>query len=300
MKYKDYYEILGVSKTSTDKEIKAAYRKLAKKYHPDLNPDNAEAQEKFKEVSEAYEVLSDPDKKQKYDTFGSNYDFTNGTNFDPSQYGYSYTSGKGGDFSDFFDMFFGGDAGKNRGFNFSDIFSDMGGRSKRKSSTRQKYDTELSISLEEAYLGVTRNVSLSLNGQNINMEVKIPAGITPGKKVKVKGEKYGIQGDVLFKIDVYTSTTEVLDGLDIIKKEDIYPWQAALGDKIVIQTLSGKLKIGIPSNFKGGNKMRIPKKGFKDLKGNEGDLYIEFNIVNPTNLNEEQINLYEKLRDTFK
>lgn len=304
MKYRDYYEILGVDKNASAKEIKSSYRKLAKKYHPDLNNGDEKAQEKFKEINEAYEVLSDPEKKKKYDTFGSSYDFTNGANFDPSQYGYTYTtSGGSGDFSDFFEMFFGSsNGGKSQGgFNISDLF-DMGGRrSKRKKSTvRQKFDTELNISLKEAYTGVTKHVALSLNGKNIEMDVKIPSGITPGKKIKVTGEKYGVPGDILFKIEVYTMTNEILDGLNITKEQDIYPWQAALGDKVVVETLSGKIKIGVPKNFKGGTKMRIPGKGFKDLKGSSGDLYVKFNIVNPNELTEEQIKLYEKLSKTLE
>ncbi|MGO1581063.1 MAG: DnaJ domain-containing protein [Peptoniphilaceae bacterium] len=301
MKYKDYYEILGVNKNSSEKEIKSAYRKLAKKYHPDLNSNDEKAQEKFKEVNEAYEVLSDPDKKQKYDTFGSNYDFANGANFDPSQFGYTYSGGQGGDFSDFFEMFFGDDK-TTGGFSFSDIFSGMGANraGSRRKRTRQKFDTELDVSLKEAYSGVTKHVSLSLNGNNIDMDVKVPAGITPNKRVKVNGDKYGIPGDVIFKINIYPSEDGVLDGININKEEDLYPWQAALGDSTIINTLSGKLKINIPKGFKGGSKMRIAKKGYRDMKGNVGDLFVKFNISNPKDLTEKQIKLYEELKSISK
>ncbi|SHH65208.1 curved DNA-binding protein [Anaerosphaera aminiphila DSM 21120] len=304
MEYRDYYEVLGVKKDASDKEIKSAYRKLAKKYHPDLNQGDEKLQEKFKEINEAYEVLSDPEKKKKYDTFGSSYNFSDGANFDPSQYGYTYTNSSGsGDFSDFFDMFFGSQGGggnhSSGGFNISDLFSDLGGRGSKKSkraSSRQSYNTDLSISLSEAYNGTTKNVSLSLNGQSVDITVKVPAGITPGKKVKVKADKYGITGDILFKIDVYTSTTEQLDGLNITKEEDVFPWQAALGDKVVVPTLSGKIKVQIPKGFKGGNKLRIPNKGFKNIAGNVGDLFVKFNIVNPPHLTEEQTKIYEELK----
>lgn len=309
MKYKDYYEALGVDKSASEKEIKSAYRKLAKKYHPDLNPDNESAQEKFKEINEAYEVLSDKDKKKKYDTFGSSGGFYDGANFDPSQYGYSYSgNGGSGDFSDFFNMFFGGADPSSAGgfsssggdFSFSDIFSDFGGRkSKKRSSNRQSYETDLSISLEEAFKGTNRKLSLNLDGKNVELDVKIPAGITPGKKIKMKADKYGVTADVLFKIDIYASTTEKLDGINIVKEEEIYPWDAALGTKKTIETLHGKIKIQVPKGYKGRSKMRIPKKGFKDMKGNTGDLYIMFNIVNPTKLNEKQIKLYEELQKSF-
>lgn len=302
MKYRDYYEILGVNKDASEKEIKSAYRKLAKKYHPDLNPNDEKAQEKFKEINEAYEVLSDKDKKQKYDTFGSSYDFQNGANFDPSQYGYTYSNvGGSGDFSDFFNMFFGGatssanTGGSTGGFSFTDIFSDLSGRKTKKKSNRQQYNTEIEVSLDDAFSGTVKRVGLNINGQNIEIDVKIPAGITPGKKIKIKGDKYGVPGDILFKVDIYTSTTEELDGININKTEEIYPWEAALGTTKVISTHHGKIKMKIPENYKGGTKMRVPKKGFKDLKGNVGDLYITFNIVNPNHLTPEQKKLYEEL-----
>lgn len=303
MKYRDYYEVLDVDKNASDKEIKSAYRKLAKKYHPDLNPNDDAAQEKFKEINEAYEVLSDPEKKKKYDTFGSSGGFTDGSNFDPSQFGYSYTTTGGGDFSDFFNMFFGGSNSASTGgysssgsdFSFSDIFSDFGGKKSKKNASRQKFETEISISLDEAFKGTVKKLALNLNGKNVELDVKIPAGITPGKKIKMKGDKYGVAGDILFKIDILTSTTERLDGINIIKEEDIYPWDAALGSKKTIATPHGKIKLKVPAGYKGGSKMRIPKKGFKDMKGNTGDLYVLFNIVNPVKLSDEQLKLYEEL-----
>lgn len=310
MKYRDYYEILGLSKDASEKEIKSAYRKLAKKYHPDLNPGDEKAQEKFKEINEAYQVLSDKDKKQKYDTFGSSYDFQNGANFDPSQYGYTYTNtGGSGDFSDFFNMFFGGaggDAsytsgfggnsgfgtGSASGFSFSDIFG--GGKGRRKAQ-RQKYNLEITVSLNEAFSGVTKRMRLNIGGKNVEIDVKVPAGITSGKKIKMKGEKFGVEGDIYFKVDVLSSMSEKLDGINIVKEEEIYPWEAAFGVTKNIKTLHGKIKMKVPENYKGGTKMRIPGKGFKDLKGNIGDLYIIFNIVNPSELTEEQRKLYEEL-----
>lgn len=295
LKYRDYYEILGVDKNASQKEIKSAYRKLAKKYHPDLNQGDSKAQEKLKEINEAYEVLSDKDKKQKYDTFGSNYDFANGTNFDPSQYGYTYSStGNSGNFSDFFDMFF-GDSNTSGGFSFSDIFSDSKfGKGRRTKETRQRYNTEVEVSLEEAYNGSNKSISFYLNNKQINIDLKIPAGITPGKKIKVKGEKYGVLGDIYFKVKI--SGADNLKGLDVYESLDIYPWQAALGDSVTVKTLSGRIKLKIPKNIKGGSKLRIQGKGFKDMKKNTGDLYIKFNIVNPEKLSEEQIKLYEELK----
>lgn len=308
MKYKDYYEILGVSKNADEKEIKSAYRKLAKKYHPDLHQGDEAAAEKFKEVSEAYEVLSDKDKRKKYDTFGSNYDFSSGYDFDPSQYGYTYTTGgSGADFSDFFETIFGssrsGRGGNfSGGFNINDIFGDFSSKSKGRSANkaRNKFESELSISIKEAYEGITKNVSLTYNKKEYQVAVKIPKGITRGKKVKVKGEKFGLPGDILFKINIRDEKDLVLDGLDITKTENIYPWDAALGGSKTVETLDGKLKLKIPENFVGGNKMRIPSKGFKDLKGKLGDLYVIFNIINPKKLSDDQIKLYKELQNLNK
>ncbi len=308
MKYKDYYEILGVSKNADEKEIKSAYRKLAKKYHPDLHQGDEAAAEKFKEVSEAYEVLSDKDKRKKYDTFGSNYDFSSGYDFDPSQYGYTYTTGgSGADFSDFFETIFGSSrSGKggnfSGGFNINDIFGDFSSKSRGRSANkaRNKFESELSISIKEAYEGITKNVSLTYNKKEYQVAVKIPKGITRGKKVKVKGEKFGLPGDILFKINIRDEKELVLDGLDITKTENIYPWDAALGGSKTVETLDGKLKLKIPENFVGGNKMRIPSKGFKDLKGKVGDLYVIFNIINPKKLSDDQIKLYKELQNLNK
>lgn len=294
MEYKDYYKILEVDKNSSQNDIKKAYRRLAKKYHPDLNPNDNKAQERFKEINEAYEVLGDEEKKQKYDTFGSDYNFAGGMNFDPSQYGYSYSYSDGsGDFSDFFNMFFGGSSsGKSRGFNINDLF---GGR--RGQAQRQSYESQLSITLEEGFTGTTKEVSLNFGGEVKRLSIKVPKGILPGKKLKVKGEKWGVQGDIIFKIDLVEDGKTRLDNLDIISITNLLPWEAALGTKAVVSTLDGKIKVNIPKGITSGKKIRIPNKGYIDMKGNRGDLYIEVNIVNPPNLSEEELKLYEKLSE---
>lgn len=308
MEYKDYYKILGVEKTASQDEIKKAYRKLAKKYHPDLNPNDPKAQEKFKEINEAYEVLGDEEKKKKYDAFGSGYNFTNGQHFDPSQFGfenfgngYSYTYTTNGDFSDFFNMFFGGMdfKGKSKStksaFDLGNLFG--GRRSQRKSPS---YESELNITIEEGYNGTTKNVNLNIGGSSKSLTVTVPKGILPGKKLKVKGEKWGIEGDILFKINFIEDGKNKLEGVDIISKLDILTWQSVLGDKVVVATLDGKIKVNIPKLISSGTKIRVPKKGYKDMKGNQGDLYLEINIVNPTSMSDEEIKLYEKLREISK
>ena len=304
MEYKDYYKILGVEKGASQDDIKKAYRKLAKKYHPDVNPNDNKAQEKFKDINEAYEALGNEDKRKKYDTFGSNYNFSGGQNFDPSQYGYSYTSsGEYSDFSDFFNMFFGGNGGNAKSFNFGDIFG--GGRTsgfgkKRSQAYRQTYESELNITLKEGYNGSEKDVNINLGGEIKRLSIKIPKGIFPGKKLKVKGEKWGINGDIIFKINLVDDERNKLEGLDVISKVDLLPWEAALGTKVVVSTLNGKIKINIPRGIATGKKIRVPSKGYIDMSGNTGDLYIQVNIVNPPILSDEELKLYERLSQISK
>ena len=311
MEYKDYYKVLGVDKSADGKTIKKAYRKLAKQYHPDLHPDDKKAQEKFKEINEAYEVLSDPEKRKTYDTFGSSGNFTGGMNFDPSQYGYSYTTGGGGDFSDFFDMFFGGGATsaggsskrRSRSFNMSDIFGGFSGGATSgggRRNPRTQYNTDLTVSLRDAFRGVDRKVSLTINGQAVDVLVKVPAGITEGKKVKVRGDKFGVDGDILFKIHINLPKGTTMDGLDLTVQKDIYPWEAYFGDRVEVDLPAGKLRVKVPEKTKGGSKLRLAKKGFKDLKKHEGDAYIQFNIINPTSLSAEEEAQYKAMGEKYK
>ncbi len=304
MEYKDYYKILEVDKNSSQNDIKKSYRRLAKKYHPDLNPNDSKAQEKFKEINEAYEVLGDEEKRKKYDTFGSSYDFSGGMNFDPSQYGYSYSyTDSSGDFSDFFNMFFGGGgSSKSRGFNINDLFGGgkTSGFGRRAEPQRQSYESELSITLEEGFSGITKDVSLNFGGEVKELSIKIPKGILPGKKLKVKGEKWGIQGDIVFRINLIDDGKNRLDNLDIISKINLLPWEAALGTKVVVSTLEGKIKVNVPKGILSGKKIRVPNKGYVDMKENRGDLYIEINIVNPPALSEEEEKLYEELSRVSK
>ena len=320
MEYKDYYKILGVDKKASDAEIKKAFRTLAKKYHPDLHQGDKANEEKFKEINEAYEVLSDKDKRQKYDAFGSNYDFRGGQNFNPNDFGfggfggangnggtyYRYeTNGSGGDFSDFFNMFFGGDMGANMGgmgngrqkrssgFNINDLFR---GKAKKE---RQRYNTELYITLDEAYSGSKRSVSLNVDGKNININLNIPKGITAGKSIKVAGEKWGVSGDIYFKIQFLKDSRYELDGLDIKTSVDIYPWGAYFGCERVVEVFDKKIKIKVPKGYDVSKLMRIKGKGFTDMKGATGDLYIRFNMVNPK-LDEESEKLYKELEEKYK
>lgn len=308
MQYKDYYEILGVDKNASQSDIKRAYRKLAKKYHPDANPGDKKAEEKFKEINEAYEVLSDEEKRKKYDQFGQAFQFENGADFDPSQFGfgnfrYTYHTGSN-DFSDFFNLFFG-----EKGFDIGDILgrarawgSDGFSGFRSAAAKGQDVQTEMEISLKEGYEGISRNISLQIGGERKTIAVKIPPGISPGKKIKIAGQgmpgtRGGKNGDLYIKIRFQPDSRFELDGADLITTLDLAPWDAALGTEALVETLAGKIKVKIPAGIQTDKKIKVAGKGYKDLKGKHGDLYIRVRIVNPPVLTEKEKELYEKLRE---
>ncbi len=311
MEYRDYYKTLGVDKEASADEIKKAYRQLAKQYHPDLHPDDQEAQEKFKQINEAYEVLGDAEKRKKYDTFGSNYNFSGGQNFDPRDFGfggsgsrtYTYSSGNAGGFSDFFNLFFGGNgAGSGaQGFDFGGLFRDgasgrpgtaySGGQSRSRAADR--YETTMELSLEEAFHGGKRVLNLSMNGQNHEVTVQWPAGIRDGKKIRVKGDKFGLDGNLLVHIHLNTDVT--FEGNHLIQPVFVYPWEAYFGTKKTVSTLDGKLNVRIPARVGSGTRVRIPRHGFVDREGTRGDLFLSVQLKNPDTLSREQENLYKKL-----
>ncbi len=300
MEYKDYYQILGIDKNATQDDIKKAYRKLAKKYHPDLNPGDKNAQEKLKDINEAYEVLGNKEKRQHYDALGKGYNFTNGEHFDPSQFGFD-NFGKGftytfdghenfDGFSDFFKMFFGEDH-----FNNSDLFGNNRNFTYKK--PKQDFETEIYITLKEAYSGTIKKIPLRTGSGTKTISVKIPKGIIPGKKIKINGSKVGLNGYIYLKVNINQNEKFQLEGLDINTKVNLLPWEAYFGTKVLVETLSGKIKVNVPKNFQGGKKIRIPRKGYRDMNGNLGDLYITVNIVNPTTLTKEEEEIYKQLQN---
>lgn len=297
MEYKDYYKILGVDKTATADEIKRAFRSLAKKYHPDLNPNDAEAEKKFKEINEAYEVLSDDQKRKTYDMFGTTNNFTGGQNFDPNAYGYSGFSGGGNaDFSDFFNMFFGGggrsysrtyysDGGDFGGF--EDLFGD-------RSRGPRNYEMELEVSLKDAMHGALKKLNINIGGATQQIEVKIPRGITEDKKIRVRGEKWGLDKDIMFSIKINPYPYK-MEGLDLYKDIELYPWEAYFGAEKTIDVMGSTIKLKTPPNMQSDKKIKLRGKGFVDMKDNKGDLYVNVKIVNPTNLSPEKEELFRKL-----
>ncbi len=306
MQYKDYYEILGVDKKAGQDEIKKAYRKLAKKYHPDAHPGDNKYEEKFKEANEAYEVLGDEEKRKKYDQLGQDQNFRNGFNFDPSQYGfgnnvrYEYQTGSNNDFSDFFNMFFGGGA-----FGGNDIFSRSTGRSGgfSRSYAINGEDSEavIEITPEEGFSGTEKKISLRSESGDRAITFKIPAGIRQGEKIKLAGQgspgiNGGKSGDLYLKVSFKRGTVFEIDGMNLLAALELNPWDAALGLEVHFSTLDGKIVVKVPAGIQTDNRIRVTGKGYKDRNGKRGDLYIKVKIVNPTVLSSEQRELYEKLR----
>jgi curved DNA-binding protein len=300
MEYKDYYSILGVSKTASQDEIKKAYRKLAVKYHPDKNPGNKTAEDKFKEITEANEVLSDPEKRKQYDRLGANWKQYQNAGFDPSAGRggphYTYSTQEGGDasdffggsgFSDFFESFFGRGRQRSGGFGFGAPESDLAG--------------EVPISLDEAYHGTERIINA--DGQRIKVNIK--PGAYDGLKLKVKGKgqkgSSGRAGDLYLTIRVQPGQEYERKGDDLYMNAPVDVFKALLGGKQEITTLSGKINITLPEGTQNEKVVRLKGKGMPvyGKTGEHGDLYVKLTVHLPAHLTDEQKELIRKLQATF-
>ena len=307
MKFRDYYEILGVDKKAGQDEIKKAYRKLAKKYHPDAHPGDKGLEEKFKEANEAYQVLGDAEKRKKYDQFGQSQQFSNGSDFDPSQYGfgnndrYQHTAA-GSDFSDFFNMFFGGSS-----FNSEDLFGRGRARTGRTvhNSQMKGEDSEaaINITVQEGFNGAEKRISLRTSSGDRTISFKVPSGIRSGEKIKLTGQgnpglNGGKNGDLYLMVEIVPGSGIELDGANLQASMDMMPWEAALGAEMPFNTLDGRILVKVPPGIQTGNRIRVAGKGYRDKSGARGDLYIKARIVNPGVLTDKQRELYEKLKQT--
>jgi len=325
---KNFYEILGVAKDAADDEIKKSYRRLAKRYHPDVNKGDKQAEERFKEISEAYEVLSDKEKRKQYDLFGAYGPQAGpggGAGFDPSQWNYTWRNagGDGGKndfgFEDFADILRKAGAGGRRqrgpvhedlGDIFGDVFGGgMGGRRPREDfSSAEQRGKDLYYSMEisflEAALGTLSKISIQHNGKIEKIEVKIPAGVNQGSKIRLagKGEPApykGKPGDLYIEIKVKPHPLFWREGNDIFLEAPISMGEASLGATIRIPTLQGHAELKIPPGTPSNQKFRLKEKGVVNLETKtKGDLYIITNVVVPKTLNEkskELIQEFEKL-----
>lgn len=307
MAEKDYYSILGVSKSASDDEIKKAYRKLAMKYHPDHAKGDKASEEKFKEISEAYAVLSDKEKRTQYDTFGSsgfqqrytqedifkNFDF--GSIFDDLGFGGAFSFGGRG----------GGGGGTRFSFGGGGGGSPFGGRRRPQPVKGSDLVYELPLTLNEIATGTSKTVSFQHQGRTENLTVKIPRGMITGKKVRVpgKGEEspYGGQtGDLYIKSRIVNDPVFSSEEYDLHVTRDVKLSEALLGTSISVPTIDGKsLHLKIPAGTKHKTKMRLPGRGLPHMKGRgKGDMYVIIHVNMPSTLTDEQKKLIDQLAET--
>jgi curved DNA-binding protein len=296
MEYIDYYKALGISSTASEADIKSAYRKLARKYHPDLNPDNKEAERKFKEINEANEVLSDPDKRKKYDKYGKDWQHadeiekmqrsqgrsqgSSGQPFGSENYSGEYS----GDFSDFFGSMFGNESGS---------------RGRQTKFRGQDIQAGLTLQLTDVYK--TQKQTITVNGKQIRLT--FPAGIEDGQIIKIAGHggsgvNGGPNGDLYITFAVENNTAFKRDGNNLYKTVDIDLYTAVLGGEILVATFDGKVKLKIAEGTQSSSKVKLKGKGFPVYKKEDefGDLYIMFNIKLPSKLTDKEKELFSELQ----
>jgi curved DNA-binding protein len=292
VKFRDYYETLGVQRSASEDEIKKTYRKLARKYHPDLNPNNKQAEEKFKEVQEAYEVLGDKEKRSRYDQLGPNWkggsDFTPPPNwqteFDPSDFfgqggraGGGFGRQSGGSFSDFFEMFFGG------------------GRGADARAMGEDAETELTLPLTDMHHGTTRKLRVQMGRSNKTIDVRIPPGARDGSRIRVPGGGPN-GGDLYIRLKQDPNSVFTVKGDDTEVEVKISPWEAALGTTIQVPTLDGRADIRVPPGVTSGQKLRLRGQGPNIRGGGRGDHFVKLKIALPRTLSAEEKRLFEELQ----
>lgn len=301
MEFIDYYKVLGLDQKASAEDIKKAYRKLARKMHPDLNPGDKEANKKFQQLNEANAVLSDPEKRKKYDQYGQHWEQSEAFEYQKAQQQRSQSAGRGfaGDFSGF--------SGQDDGGDFSDFFSSMfgnrGGQQSRHGFRGQDFNTDLEIPLSQAY--TTHKQTFSVNGKNIR--ITIPAGVENGQTIKIKGQggkgsNGGPDGDLFITFVIANSPGFKRTGNDLYTTVDIDLFTAILGGEIILDTLGGKIKLNVAPETQNATRIRLKGKGFPVYKkeGAFGDLYVTYNIKLPTKLTEKQKTLFAELAQLSK
>lgn len=312
VQFRDYYETLGVAKTATQDEIKSAFRKLARKFHPDTATDKKTAEEKFKEINEAYEVLSDPEKRKKYDSYGANWQQGGAGGFPPGggfQGGYpggqgGYATSDGGTefhfggtgFSDFFEQMFGARRGGRSGFSGFDY--------EETPLRGQDVEADLLVTFEEAQRGATRPISFRRgdSGKIQTYTVKIPKGVYEGQRIRLagqggSGEAGGQAGDLYLRIKFERHPDFEAQGADLFYDLELPAFKAVLGADVEIPTLDGRAKLHIPAGTQNGRKFRISGRGLSKKGGTRGDFYAVLSVTLPTNPSEAEKDLWRKIAD---
>jgi len=326
LEYKDYYKILGVTKAATQDEVSKAFKKLARKHHPDLNPNNPEAEKKFKECSEAYEVLKDPEKRKLYDSLGANWqngqNFQRPSGFENAHFNFGGAGGQqfdAGAFSDFFETVFGGGGagggGRGRSGGFQDMggfggtggFGGMGGYS-RGPSRGADANATVELTLEEAYRGGSKAITLQEQSIGVDgsprlgaktLNVNIPAGVREGAKIRLSGQGNpgrggGRAGDLYLKVRILPHALYKLEECNVILDLPLAPWEAALGAKVRVPTLDGAVEMTIPAGSSSGRKLRLAGKGLGG-QGKRGDQLVRIMVQVPPSVTDAERELWEKL-----
>lgn len=303
MEYIDYYKVLGVDKNASEKEIKKAYRKLARKYHPDLNPDDKAAQAKFQRVNEAHEVLSDPEKRKKYDKYGKDWEHADAFESARAQggrqqpgggwqraesFGGGGGTGFGGGFSDFFESMFGGGGASSFG----------GGRRRSAGFKGQDYNAELTLTLRDVYKTHKRTLTVG----DKKLRLTIPAGVEDGQTIKIAGHggegvQGGPKGDLYITFNIVNNTSFRREGANLYKNVDLDLYTAVLGGDITVDTFDSKVKLQVPAETQSGKKVKLKGKGFPKYKkeGQFGDLYLTYQVKTPTDLTSKEKELFQEL-----
>ncbi|KKB52894.1 hypothetical protein HMPREF1212_01052 [Parabacteroides sp. HGS0025] len=299
MAYIDYYNILGVNKGASQDDIKKAYKKLARKYHPDLNPNDPDAHRKFQEINEANEVLSDPEKRKKYDQYGENWKHADQFEAQQQQYGQYQNGGFGGGGGSYW-------SASDDGSGFSDFFESMfGGRSGRSSGggshmfRGQDYNASLSLSLADA--AKTHKQVITVNGKNLR--ITVPAGIADGQTIKLKGQggpgvKGGPAGDLYITFAITDNGRFKRVGDDLYVTVPLNMYTAILGGEQIVETMDSKVKLKVSPGTQNNTKVRLKGKGFPIYKkeGQFGDLIVTYTIEIPTNLTDKQKELFREIQ----
>lgn len=305
VKFRDYYETLGVPRTASEEEIKKAHRKLARKYHPDLNPDNKQSESKFKEIQEAYDVLGDAEKRRKYDQLGPNW--KNGSEFTPppqweggvdfnEMFGGGAPQGgfggaRGGSFSDFFETLFGGGAGSGG--------PGAGARTRTRAAAADA-ETELTLPLLDMHQGTTRKLTVNFGKSQKVIDVRIPPGARDDSRIRIAGGGQN-GGDLYVRLKQLPAPDFTVKGDDVETVVPVTPWEAALGATIEVPTLEGKTEnTRIPAGVASGQRLRLRGQGLNIRNGGRGDHFIALKIVTPKPLTDAEKKLFEELQKVSK